>query len=515
MAVSGFGTIYIQLDKGSYAPGQQVNGTIFLNVLQNFPGANELWVTISGMEDTLLVEQKSRQVSYHVNGETRYKTEYYYVTHQDFNTFFNHKFPVYKFTAAYVPAGQYTFPISFLLPSGLPSTFNYTFYKHGNCHARANYVLQATIRPINMTSVPPIQCIQAFVVNQEMVLNAGMQKKEMEKEITSCCCIGKGATKIVTYFEKNTYEPGEIAYMVTEIDNSRCKADIFEIRGLFKQTLRITARGYSEYIMLVHQTISLKGIKAGETLLGEHAKRLQIVLRSQSGALVQPTCRGRLISNEYSLVNKLKVDAILCCDHNPAHELGLTVRNQDLHYEKWSEMPSNWNPQVMGAYNAQFTSEYSENVFYPPETITLPDGGMPMPPINPDTPATAKRGELPYPAHPVQPGMPGPGMPHNGGASYPAMPAPPGGMTMPSTPSHDGNVSYPMMPPPPGANSNSGTPVDREDAMPGQPVMPPPLGSEPGKPFMPSNVPVITEHDIPIKPTDKPHERTKDDKPQF
>ena len=79
---------------------------------------------------------------------------------------------------------------------------------------------------------------------------------------------------MVTYFEKNDYVPGEIAYIITEVDNSHCKSDIFEIRGIFQQTLKINARGYSELIVLNHQTVSLKGIKAGEALLGDNAKRL-------------------------------------------------------------------------------------------------------------------------------------------------------------------------------------------------------------------------------------------------
>ena len=101
--------------------------------------------------------------------------------------------------------------------------------------------------------------------------------------------------------------------------------------------MKINARGYSELIVLNHQTVSLKGIKAGEAMLGDNAKRLQIVLRSQSGSLVQPTCRGRLVSNEYSLVNKLKVDAYICCDQSPQCAITLNVRNADLHYEKWSD----------------------------------------------------------------------------------------------------------------------------------------------------------------------------------
>ena len=78
MAVSGFGTVYIQLDHGSYSPGQQVNGTVFLNVTQNFPDARELILTIAGMEDTLLIKECSESVSDR-DGEGS-TTHYYYET---------------------------------------------------------------------------------------------------------------------------------------------------------------------------------------------------------------------------------------------------------------------------------------------------------------------------------------------------------------------------------------------------------------------------------------------------
>jgi hypothetical protein len=198
MAVSGFGTVYIQLDHGSYSPGQQVNGTVFLSVTQNYPGATELWLTITGMEDTKLIEQKTRTEHYRVNGETRSRTHTYYVTHQDYNSFFNHKFPIYRFAGGFVPAGQYTFPVSFVLQPGLPSTFNYEFYKHGSCHARVNYVIQATIRANNGGNFPPITCNQSFVVNQQLIASSGVLKKELNKNIKSCCCIDKGESKIVT-----------------------------------------------------------------------------------------------------------------------------------------------------------------------------------------------------------------------------------------------------------------------------------------------------------------------------
>ena len=41
---------------------------------------------------------------------------------------FNHKFPIYMWQSHAMPAGQYTFPFSFLLNNNLPGTF----YEKGN-----------------------------------------------------------------------------------------------------------------------------------------------------------------------------------------------------------------------------------------------------------------------------------------------------------------------------------------------------------------------------------------------
>ena len=444
MAVSGLGTVFIQLDKGSYSPGEQVNGTIFLSVIQNYSGASELWLTISGMEDTKLIEQKTRTEHYTSNGQRRTRTHTYYVTHQDYNTFFNHRFPIYRFNSSFVPAGQYTFPISFILNSGLPSTFNYSFYKHGSCHANVNYVIQASIGGGMGSRIPSIQCSQNLTVNQELLISSGTMRKELNKEIKTWCCVSKGHSKITTYFEKNDYVPGEQAYIITEVDNSKGKADILQIKGIFRQHLRITARGYSELIKEDHQTTILNGIKAGELLVGENAKRLEVNLRTKTGSVVQPTCRGKLVSNEYLLVNKLKVDACLCCDHNPSCDLVLNVRNQDVQYQKWGEKPSNWNPQVMSAFNIQFTSEYSNPTMPPPSSDEFSGtSGMPGMPPGPGMP-----GMPPGPGMPGMPGMPpGPGMPGMDG-----MPPGPG---MPHQ-NYDQNRGFPSMPP--GFNGNSGMP---------------------------------------------------------
>lgn len=357
MAVSAFGTIFIQFDKGSYSPREQVNGTIFLNVFQNYPGAREVSVLIRGFEDTRLIERKTRTTTHRVGKTTTTRTHTYYVTHQDYNAFFNHQFVIYRFSTDFIPAGQYTFPFSFALPAGLPSTFNHTFHRYGANHAKVNYTVGARVGAF-MQLGAPISCTQNFVLNQELIASTGNVRKEICKEVKSCCCCSKGDSKIVSYFEKNDYCPGETAFMITEVDNSKCKADILELKGTFKQLLRINARSYSTTLPFDHQTLVMQGIKQGETLLGEQAKRFSLQLKSTNGEYLQPTCRGKLVSNEYHLVNSLKMDACICCDIHPTCSLVLNLRNPDQQTTRWEAMPSNWNPQQMSAYNAVFTTEF-------------------------------------------------------------------------------------------------------------------------------------------------------------
>jgi Arrestin (or S-antigen), N-terminal domain len=413
MAVSGWGQIYIKLDKGSYSPGQQVNGTIYLNLMNTMPGATQVIMSLSGMEDTKLIERKERIEYYYVNGERRSRTEVYYVTHRDSNSFFNHRFPVYTFGTPYIPAGQYSFPISFVMPSGLPSTFNYHFEKHGSNHAKVNYVMTAKI--ISTQVKANVLCTQSLIINQEQVISTGMQKKERHQIIKSCCCINKGEAVLKTYFEKSEYVPGEMAYMICEVDNSKCKADVEYISGKFIQHIRIHAGSYHDLLKFEHQVMKVNGIKQGEKREGENACRLQVPLRDNRQQAVQPTCRGKLVVNEYSLSNKIKMDACICCDDHPESIANLTVRNADLEYESFVA-PSNWNPQVMTAYQIQFSSEFRDPT--PADMNGMP--GMPaMPGMPPPVPYSGVQQGMPgmpplapYPG--TQPGMP----PQNARAPY-------------------------------------------------------------------------------------------------
>ena len=41
-------------------------------------------------------------------------------------------------------------------------------------------------------------------------------------DLTSCCCIGRGTSSVLTKFDNNTFYPNEIASCLVVLDNSRC-----------------------------------------------------------------------------------------------------------------------------------------------------------------------------------------------------------------------------------------------------------------------------------------------------
>lgn len=347
--------MFIQLDVGSYSPGQQVNGSILLNLQHNYPDGQQLVLTVTGLEDVQLMEQRSRSVDRYEGGHRKVSIEYYYVQHREASTFFNHKFVVYSFNSPFIPAGQYTFPICFSLQKGLPSSFEHRFQKHGAaCHGRVSYALKASVQSLSGREDSRLLCVQRFVVNQELHDSSGVNRQELSQRISSCCCVDKGECRLVTYFEKDDYEPGETAFMVTEVDNSKCQVDVLRIRGLFAQELTLRAQGYTEKISLEHQEMRLLGPKAGRQLIGQQAQRTQVRLVAADGSQVQPTSRGALVSNEYFLRNELEVDACLCCAKRPQCSLNLVVRNPDVIYSQAS-LPANWQPQIMNIFHVQFT----------------------------------------------------------------------------------------------------------------------------------------------------------------
>lgn len=387
-----FGSMYIRLDKGEFIPGEQVNGYIDMNLVSMF-NHGVIYLTVAGVEQVKLVELVT-----HGSGDNRVEEKKH---HNDRNFFFNNRFPVHHFHSGFMAAGQYSFPFSFVLPTDLPSSFSYKFTAHNEpCFAVTSYEISATLEGATGTTMfynMPLS------VNQQQVYGGNNHKMEMNQDVTHCCCVSKGKARITSYFEKNDYIPGEKAYLITEADNTQSTAKINHIKGEFRQVIRLKA-GFYEHT-LTNNLCELKtpGIQPGEQRSGPNAIRLEVPLvnankhlhhhdKNESNA-VQPTSKGKLISNEYYLVNTLEMDACICCGEHPNCKLNLNIRNPSFSYAGWSSQPSAWNPQVFNPVSFQVSPETRFDInMYVDANATSPH----------------------YAGHsqPMMPGMPGmPGMP--------------------------------------------------------------------------------------------------------
>jgi hypothetical protein len=348
---SAWGSIFIHLDKGCYTTGLQVNGFVMLNINQDMRDASSVWIQMRGLEHVYLVERKSRTRTTGSGKHRRSVTTYYNVYHDEQRVFFNDQCCIYTFPTDYIPRGQYSFPISFVLKKELPSTFFYDFEYHGTNFATIAYTLEAETRARNGVQVNPLETKIPFVVNQDLSMFPVVTRQEIEKEVTTWCCCNQGKSKVVTHFEKNNYYVGEKAVLFVELDNSKCDVRLGEVKAEFIQNVVLKSRTYTRVMSVPHQTASVAGIGPKESRTGVDSPKIELPIVTKGNDII-PTCNSSLISNGYELRATAVVDACTCCDNDPACVLKVSLTNKEVAQQKWAEQPSNWNPQVMNPYTA-------------------------------------------------------------------------------------------------------------------------------------------------------------------
>ena len=415
------GSIFIQLNKPSYSSGEQVDGFIYLYLPKNY-FSDTIYMTIRGHEEVKLVEGKwmseyKYKSSYRYHGRdfkknpySRYKDElnfrydywnrvrskyvrtkttgegddekkeeekFILLDHYQYHTIINQKFPVYKFKTNSIPAGQYSFPISFRLPSGIPATFNYEFSEYEKfCFGDTFYSITASLES-PYRQYKDIRENYKFVINQSVKGSGHTLRSRSKNKITSWCCIDRGIVDLASYFEKSDYKAGEVAKMVIMVDNSKCKADVQKIEGDFQQRLRLRAAGFTKNIVKKLNRAVTKGVKAGEKVIGDKAYRMSLTLANRlTGQRVQPTSQGKLIDNDYILETITFMDATLCCEEHPRARMVANIFNAPIERRK-SQLPSNWEPQIMTPFTARFSGQPPQKAVKPkPAKVSKPANEM-------------------------------------------------------------------------------------------------------------------------------------------
>lgn len=350
-------SIFLQLDKGSYITGNQINGFVNLNAMTNIPNAQSIWISLSGVEYVHIVQRKSKQEPYtDSQGQRRMKTVYHYVPHTQKHTFFNQPFKIHDFNSPFIPAGQYSFPFTFPLGRELPSTFNTKFNEYNRpCSASVTYTVGADVRSGAGVVCESLKFSLPVILNQDLLQHSENKRMDQTKEINCFCCISQGYSKLITYFEKSNYAIGEEAFLIAEIDNIHCSARVQNIQGQLVQNLELKAGNFTLKKHIVIREVSIPGVDPGVTKMGDQAQRISLTLGAEDGS-TQPSCSSVLVKNSYKLQATLLHDTTCACCDSPVNcSLDITLSNKEVQYQKWQQMPPGWNPQVFAPYTGELT----------------------------------------------------------------------------------------------------------------------------------------------------------------
>jgi len=308
--------VYLQTDRGDYVSGQEVKGNVYVNIATPI-ACNAIYLTLDGQERTHWSERKSREIpdGTDENGQTRYRTEYYIEEHRGTHQIAKNRVMLYNLGGQVLAPGQYTYPFTFRLPTGLPGSFIQGAWAdahmakgfHGagwgeskeefergvvqyhlevEADARGwgqdvRYVQPLTIYPVLQTEIKPVT-----------------EKKTAN--VMVCCCINKGSANMTVHFDKNCYVPGEQARIICEAKNDS-SVDFKAIKVKVKRQLTLrSSSGHSVSRVLELVKEKFEGVKAGEDASGDKARSVPVMLMDQKGmGAFVPETHGRLIECKY------------------------------------------------------------------------------------------------------------------------------------------------------------------------------------------------------------------------
>lgn len=197
-----YGDIKIKLVKEPYTGGQEIKGSIFIQISKEMNNSL-LQITFEGNEKSFWREEIFSQDS----------TQPEYLDHGDSKNLAYVKKSIYKWDNNIVP-GFYTFHFSLILPQKLPSSFVFKAWK---AKGLIKYYIRAEV--ISSTNQTIIKREKVEIVMPTQGCSGPFEVKT-EAFLRSCCILNKGACKLSISQPSDSYNPSEKILIFVNIDNS-------------------------------------------------------------------------------------------------------------------------------------------------------------------------------------------------------------------------------------------------------------------------------------------------------
>ncbi|CAD8043415.1 unnamed protein product [Paramecium primaurelia] len=343
--ISEHGAIAIRTEKPFYFAGDLVRGNIFLNICKAGYQGNIIQFTIIGKEKTEWDEG---------SGEDQR-------TYRGKNKFYSQTVPIYTFQNQVAQIGQYVFPFQFQLHPHLPGSF---YQKNHGDYGYIYYQVKAKFTT-TQPNKPNIRNKQEFIVREPIKQMVISQEQERTANLSICCCINKGSSRVKSFCDKNHYLPGDTAQMTVEIDNSNCNLNIDYIEIELQKVLILRANTSSHKYTQKILTQRIPGVQARSQQVGSQSRNIQITLLNQNNPQneLTPTTNGKLVNQQYYLKVIPKFEGCICCSEKPVISFQIVMLYKiPPNYIQPLPQPSDWNPQTFEPVLINFDQQNNMNI---------------------------------------------------------------------------------------------------------------------------------------------------------
>ena len=206
---SKYGFIYLQPNSESYYPGDQVTGTVYLELHSRFPGK------------TIQIALKGKEKIWFQNPANPEKVS------SEKSIVFDKTFVLYtESKGEELEAGQYEFPFSFLIPENIPGTFQHVETRLAAC---VKYSLSASLLAASSDKAYVLRYDRPFLVHDTR-MRVEDAASTFPIPVRGCfSCINHGVSIIDIALNKTAYLPSDEVKMRLDINNTKCSRAISSV----------------------------------------------------------------------------------------------------------------------------------------------------------------------------------------------------------------------------------------------------------------------------------------------
>ncbi|CDW76248.1 UNKNOWN [Stylonychia lemnae] len=334
----------IELAKSTYAPGESIEGIIYLLVKEEVPLGSVLSLQFLGKEKTQWSTLNELPGS-----DDR-------ISHSGKQEIINLQAIIYQFKEQIPSSTIIQIPFKIPLDISLPSSLSYF---SGSCDlAQVKYILRARLDDIFTQADSGFQSQKlkrVVFIQQKSLIDSAQSQISIARKIKNLLVFNKGQTNIDIYLSKDSYESNDIAQIMMKIDNQNCQKDLKSIVvELYREVLLQQTNTDDQNLIFRESQVLMRnkfvGIKKGEQEFNQfdikllditvdqnnnkqsYMKMMKSLQKKQNNDELLmlenliPSSKGHIIEVNYNLKFKFKHQGIIIGTEIPQVKLPIWIQ---------------------------------------------------------------------------------------------------------------------------------------------------------------------------------------------